>query len=310
MTTAITDEGMQFHSLFGTLDPFPYNRTIILSIESCRRSFDGALFIDRVLTALNLGKAVSHYPPKTREDFRQWHQHVCDAGNNLAYYHRLSIIYYLLLDIGGRGGGADRAEHFVNSTSMPHRYQIFMKGLWLMDTRSFERALEYLTHPSLISDFADDIITVLVRHAKDGDYTLPLAYYHTVQPSIQSSSALQTLFDAIARSSVMAGFEFSRSHADFMRRQLFQRLVLVVLDSSRGEEAAERAFELTSLPLDADEEQWFKECLESGEAKRLKTAKDTLLMRRIVTGHSVGAGEKGTWATVLEGVKTGSGSRV
>ena len=95
-----------------------------------------------------------------------------------------------------------------------------------------------------------------------------------------------------------------------MRRQLFQRLVLNVLGAGRGEEVAEKAFELTSLPLDAEEEQWFKEYLESGEAKRFKTAKDTLIMRGIVTGQGVGVNEKGSWATVLEGFKTGSGGRV
>ncbi|KAI1420420.1 nuclear pore complex assembly-domain-containing protein [Xylaria sp. FL1777] len=301
---------ISFSRLFGNLDPFPYSRTVILSIEATRRSFDGSLFIDRVLTALNQGKAVSHYPPKNEGALRQWHQQICDTNSNISVLHRHSIIYYMLLDINGRCGGTDRAERFANFASIPERYQVFMKGLWLMDTRNFERALEHLTHPSLISDFADDIITVLVRLAKDGDYTLPLAYYHTVQPSIQSSSTLQSLFDAIAQSSVISAFEFSRSHADYMRRQLFQRLVLAVLDSRRSGEAAERAFELTSLPLDADEEQWFKECLESGEAKRFKTAKDTLLMRRIVTGHSISAGEKGSWATVLEGFKTGGGGRV
>ncbi|KAK5630359.1 hypothetical protein RRF57_006074 [Xylaria bambusicola] len=329
------DDYLEFTRLFGGLDPFPYSRTVILSIESSRRSLDGALFIDRVLTALNLGQgkykyiqpparlpqqftslpcsihpAVSHYPPKNKDALRQWHQLICSNNNNITLHHKLSIIYYILLDIGGRCGGADRAERFAKYASIPDRYQIFMKGLWLMDTRNFELALEHLTHPSLISDFADDIIIVLVHHAKDGDYSLPLAYYHTVQPSIRSSAALEALFDAAAQSSVMTAFEFSRSHADYMRRQLFQRLVLSVLGSGRGEEAAEKAFELTSLPLDADEEQWFRECLESGEAKRFKTAKDTLITRRIITGQTVGANEKGSWATVLEGVKTGSGGRV
>ncbi|KAI0427162.1 nuclear pore complex assembly-domain-containing protein [Xylaria sp. FL1042] len=301
---------LSFTRLFGFLDTFPYSRTVILSIEATRRSFDGSLFIDRVLKALNLGQAVNHYPPKNEAALRQLHQHICDASNNISTLHRHSIIYYLYLDINGRCGGPESAERFAKFANIPERYQTFMRGLWLMDTRSFERALEHLTHPSLISDFADDIITVLVRLARDGDYTLPLAYYHTVQPSIQSSAAFEALFDAVAHSSVIAAFEFARSHADYMRRPLFQRLVLVVLNSGRGEEAAERAFELTSLPLDADEEQWFKECLESNEAKRLKNAKDTLLMRRIVTGNGVGGGEKGSWATVLEGFKTGSGGRV
>ncbi|KAI1757714.1 nuclear pore complex assembly-domain-containing protein [Xylaria castorea] len=301
----------QFDRVFGSVNPFPYSRTVIVSIEASRRSFEGSLFLDRVLKALNLGQVAKNYPPKNENALRQMHQHLCDT-NNITLHHKLSILYYLLLDIDGRSSnGESKAESFASLAGIPNRYQIFMKGLWLMDTRNFEIALQYLTHPSLISDFADDIITALVRHSKDHDYTLPLAYYHTVQPSIQSSNALQFLFDAIARSSVLEAFEFSRSHADYMRRQLFQRLVTVTLDSGSKEEdeAAERAFELTSLPFDADEEQWFKEYLESGEGKRLKTAKDTLVMRRIATGHGVTAGDRGAWATVLEGFKTGSGGR-
>ncbi|KAI1117896.1 nuclear pore complex assembly-domain-containing protein [Nemania sp. NC0429] len=299
----------QFDRVFGPMSPFPYNRTVAVSIETARRSLEGSLFIDRVLKALNLGQALGNYPPKNENALRQLHQHICDT-NNITPHHKLSILYYLLLDIDGRSGDGDsKAELFAARAGIPDRYQIFMKGLWFMDTRNFELALEHLTHPSLISDFADDIITVLARHSKDGDYTLPLAYYYTVQPSIRSSSALQSLFDAIARSNVVEAFSFSRSHAEYMRRQLFQRLIFVVLDAKPSDETAERAFELASLPLNTDEEQWFKEYLESGEGKRLKAAKDTLVMRRIATGHGAVTGEKGAWATYLEAVKTGSGGR-
>ncbi|KAI0401886.1 nuclear pore complex assembly-domain-containing protein [Xylaria palmicola] len=301
----------QFDRVFGLMNQFPYNRTVILSIETSRRGLEGGLFIDRVLKALNLGQAAKNYPPKNEIALRQLHQHLCDASS-ITLHHKLSILYYLLLDIDGRSTPtANKAESFGSSAGLPARYQIFMKGLWFMDTRNFELALQYLTHPSLISDFADDIITALVHHcAKDGDYELALAYYHTVQPSLQSSPALRLLFDAVARSSVAEGFELSRSHADFMRRPLFQRLVHVVLESELDEDTPDRAFELASLPFDADEEQWFREYLESGDGKRLKAAKDTLVMRRIATGQAVAAGDKGNWATVLEGFKAGSGGRV
>jgi hypothetical protein len=253
----------------------------------------------------------SNYPPKNENALRQLHQHICDNNNNLTLQHKLSILFYLLLDLDERADdGTSRADSFAERAGLPFRYQLFMKGLWLMDTQNWERAVEHLTHPSLTPDFADDIITVLVRRAKDGDYTLALAYYHSLQPSIQSSVALELLFDAIALSSIVEAFEFAQSHANHMRQQLFQRLLVAVLDSGRSEVTAERAFELTSLPFDADEERWFKEYLESGEGKRLNAAKDTLLMRRIATGYATGAGEKGTWATVLESFKSGSGGRV
>ncbi|KAI2624462.1 nuclear pore complex assembly-domain-containing protein [Xylaria nigripes] len=302
-------DNTEFERAFGSMKPFPYERRTIQNIELSRRNLEGSLFIDRVLKALNVPKPASNYPPKDEEALRQLHELIC-TSKNLTQHHKLSIIYYFLLDIDGRFFHDDiLAGPFARRTGIPDCYQVFMRGLWFMDTHNHELALEHLTHPSLISDFADDIIRVLVRHAKDGDYTLPLAYYHTVQPSIKSSATLELLFDAIARSSVMEAYEFTRSHADYMRRQLFRRMVLVVLDSGSSEEAAERALELTSLSFDADEEQWFTECLESGEGKGLRAAKDTLLMRRIATGKAIVGGEKGTWAIVLEGFKAGSGGR-
>ncbi|KAI0142680.1 nuclear pore complex assembly-domain-containing protein [Xylariaceae sp. FL1272] len=303
-------EYTNFDYVFGSVSPFPYHRPYIQKIEASRQNLDGLLFLDRVMKAVNLPQAINLYPPKNEKALRQLHEVICDA-DNITPHHKLSILYYLLLDIDERTNSVDnKAQIFADRSGIPKRYMTFMQGLWYMDSELFDTALEYLTHPSLISDFADDIITVLVRRVKDGDYTLPLAYYHTVQPSLQSSTALELIFDAMARSSVIEAFEFTRSHADYMRRQLFNRLVIAVLDSKKSQDSAERAFELTSLPFDEEEEQWFTECLESGEGKRSKSAKDTLLMRRIATGLPPAAGEKGTWATVLEGFKVGSGGRV
>ncbi|KAI1378121.1 nuclear pore complex assembly-domain-containing protein [Hypoxylon crocopeplum] len=297
----------QFELIFGSLDPFPYTRAFIQNLEASRRSLEGSLFIDRVLKALNLSKATSHYPPKNEAALRQLYEHIGES-KSATIHHKLSVVYYLLLDIDDRNGG-NLSETFAQRFSMPARYKIFMKGLWHMDAKQFHLALEYLTHPSLQPDFVDDIITVLVRHARGGDYSLPLAYYHTVQPLVQSSSTLELLFDALARSSIVDAFQFSRSHAEHMRRQLFHRLVLSVLDSTGKDESADKALALTSLPFDAQEEQWFKEYLGSGESKRLGVAKDTLLMRRIATGQVGYGGETGAWAVVLEGFKTGSGGR-
>ncbi|KAI2606796.1 nuclear pore complex assembly-domain-containing protein [Hypoxylon sp. NC1633] len=296
-----------FDRAFGPLNPFPYSPAFVQQVETSRRSLEGSLFVDRVLKALNLSKATSHYPPKDVAALRQLHEHIIKS-DNATVHHKYSIIFYLLLDIDNQNG-SNLAESYARRASLPTRYKIFMKGLWHMDAQQFHTALEYLTHPSLQPDFVDDVITVLVHHAKNGDYTLPLSYYHTVQPLIQSSSALELLFDALARSSVIDAFQFSRSHAESMHRQLFQRLVLSVLEGFRNDESAERALELTSLPFDAQEEQWFNECLESGDSKRLAAAKDTLLMRRIASGQVGYGGETGTWAVVLEGFKTGNGGR-
>ncbi|RYP50161.1 hypothetical protein DL768_004278 [Monosporascus sp. mg162] len=305
----------QFHVVFGPLSPFPLDKSWAQSVESHRRNLDGALFLDRVLGALNLSQAAKNYPPKNESALRQLHQQVCEASN-VAMHHKLSILYYLLLDIDahpkGRSQIPDRAEDFAMKAAVPQKYSIFMKGLWLMDSAEFDLALEYLTHPSLVPDFADDIIVTLARHStKDGDYSLPLAYYHTVQPVLKTSLAQELLFDALARSSVPEALAFARARPEFTRQQLFRRLVLTVLGTQgqHDEEAASRAFELASLPLDEDEERWFTETLTGADGKRLKGAKDTLLMRRITRGEVPSAGEKGDWAVVLEGFRAGSGGR-
>ncbi|XXH02110.1 hypothetical protein Hte_008477 [Hypoxylon texense] len=301
-------DSAQYGRIFGSLDPFPYNRAFVQQIEATRRGLDGSLFIERVLKALNLSNATNLYPPRNEAALRKLFEHICDS-TNATIHHKASVVFYLLLDVDDRNG-VDRAQYIAEQLNIPENYKIFMQGLWYMDNQTFDVALQYLTHPSLQPDFVDDIVSVLVRHAPEGDYSLPLAYYQTVQPLVQSPSTLELLFRALARSSIVDAFQFSRSHADFMRRQLFQRLVLTALEPAGGDESAERALALISLPFDTNEERWFKECLEGGEGKRLAVAKDALLMRKIATNQATLGSETGTWAVVLEGFKAGSGGRI
>ena len=45
--------------------------------------------------------AVKNYPPKNDTALRQLHQHICDAST-VAVHHKLSILYYLLLNFEDR----------------------------------------------------------------------------------------------------------------------------------------------------------------------------------------------------------------
>ncbi|KAK8127090.1 fungal specific transcription factor [Apiospora kogelbergensis] len=319
----------KFDRVFGSLDSFPYTRKSLQEADSHRRIFGGALFIDRVLAALGHGKGMSPtspithiymaiethhlclslasklYPPKSEEVLRQLHEQITKS-NSIEDHHKLSVIFYILLDFD-----EDKADSFANRAGVPTKYQIFMRGLWNMDRQAFEVALEHLAHPSLQAEFADDIVATLVRHGSQGgeDYTLALAYYHTVQPVLKNPVAIELLFDAMVRSNVSEALAFSRTKPHAMREQLFQRLVANVLDEARGGETAERACELAALPFDAVEEAWFRDFLATGNGKKLKAAKDTLMMRQIAIGQVTSAGEKGSWGTVMEGFKVGSGGR-
>lgn len=147
-------------------------------------------------------------------------------------------------------------------------------------------ALEHLAHPSLPSEFADDIITVLVRHAKADDYSLPLAYYHTAQPVLRTSEALELLFGALARTSVTEALYFSRRHPERARQLLFERLVASVLE--HPEAVGARGRELVSLPLTGAEEKWFHDFVTAGDGRKSKNARPLAQMRQVVTGRARG----------------------
>jgi hypothetical protein len=146
-----------------------------------------------------------------------------------------------------------------------------------------KQALEYIAHPSLIPDFADDIIVALVRHAPENDYRLPLAYFHTVQPIFKTSHALEFLFDAMARTSAADALCYSRTHPGHLRQLLFHRLVASALRPQSGDDVRHR--ELVALPLDADEDAWLEEHILHGEGRKLKGSRDVLLRRYIWTSR-------------------------
>jgi hypothetical protein len=142
--------------------------------------------------------------------------------------------------------------------------------------------LEYVAHPSLIPDFADDIVIALVRHATDDDYSLALSYVYSVQPILKSAHALELLFSAMARTNVTEALYYSRTHPEHTRELLFHRLVASVLDV---EEGLNPANELIRLSLDELEDGWLQEYLTSGSGKKLRAAKDVLLMRYMASNR-------------------------
>jgi len=194
-----------------------------------------------------------------------------------------------------------------------------MIGLWHMDRQNFEEAVQYLTHPSLIPTFADEILELLVR-TSNKDLSLPLAYYHTVQPTLIGQQAIECLFSAIARTSVLEAFYFSRGQPAYTRQHMFEMLVALVLNNSRSDTIAGRSVELVNLPLTPEEDYWLEEYLVRGEGRALKKGKDTLMMRKIGTGNfSESLDLKGNshravggldWGTLSDAIQEGLGPRL
>ncbi|KAF8857095.1 hypothetical protein BDZ45DRAFT_675034 [Acephala macrosclerotiorum] len=258
-----------------------YDDDTIASIEENRKAIAG-LFIERVMKALGIKRPAKYYPPKSNGDLRNLHKAIVESGS--ADTQKISVLYYLLLEFDHPTGARDYSTALEQRAFLPAKYQIYMKGLWHLDRKEFELALQYLTHPSLIPTFADEILEVLVRYSSK-DLSLALAYYHTVQPALTSRPAIECLFSAIGRTSVTEAFYFCRGQPEYAQRHMFEMLVALVLNNSTPDTIAARSVELVNLPFTKEEEEWFEDYLLRGDGRALKKGRDTLMMRKIGTGN-------------------------
>lgn len=153
----------KFHAVFPLEGQKPYDANGVREIETYRKTFHGVLFIDRVLKALGIGEGSPSlsrlptrsvgvhlcipanlpapplgkiYPPKGENGLRSLHQQVCES--KVSAHHKLSVLYYLLLDHDAvRGSRSSLAEELSSDSALPSKYQILMKGLWHMDHQQF-----------------------------------------------------------------------------------------------------------------------------------------------------------------------------
>lgn len=152
------EEYIHAHKVFRPEWGTPYaNQEFVHEIEVFRKSFNGVLFIDRVLRALGITKCkpispsaakaattppltnpaslAKSYPPKGERGLYDLHQQICDSRS--AVHHKLSVFYYILLDFDTLGGRTNYAENYAFHFSVPEKYKLFMKGLWQLDHQQF-----------------------------------------------------------------------------------------------------------------------------------------------------------------------------
>jgi len=94
------------------------------------------------------------YPPKGDTGLRSLHKQICESKVSLQ--HKLSVLYYLLLDHDDAfGTHSQLAQGLADEWGLPQKYQILMRGLWHMDRKEFKVSrdatvvvpLHYLTTP-------------------------------------------------------------------------------------------------------------------------------------------------------------------
>ncbi|OJD23919.1 hypothetical protein ACJ73_04728 [Blastomyces percursus] len=272
-------------------DPKTYDH-----IVANRRALENILFVDRLLKALNIDAASRVYPPRTNQALRALYAQIVSSSS--PNHHKQALIYYILRDLRSTSGG-DASLQFARRCYLPEKYRLFIEGLWYLDRLEFRRALEYLTEPSLLPTFPDEILYTLATHSKqkqqqqqqhrneNHDDSLATAYYLTVSPPLATPKALNAYFALLCRTHITESFYFARkTPSPSSHRDLLEQLIIFVLSTTKlGETRAKRAMELINLPFSAEEERWFEDCLLTGKARHLPGAKDTVMMRRVATGR-------------------------
>ncbi|KAH1639568.1 hypothetical protein KXX39_003733 [Aspergillus fumigatus] len=269
-----------FDSIFYFNKSFNYDDKVIEQILSNRRALGNQLFADRLLGLLGVQAVKQLYPPRSNADLRALVNHIVSSA--LDIHHKQALIYYILKDCRA---ASDAASQFARRCHLPEKYRLFIEGLWNLDRLELRRAIEYLTEPSIIPTFPDEILYVLtLSQLPKHDDNLAMAYYLTVTPPLASEKVQKAFFEILCRSSITEAFYFTRKRDESLRRAYLEQLIEFVLKTSPGQMRSQRAMELISLPLDNTEEEWFEEALLRGCAKTLHGAKDTAMMRRFATG--------------------------
>jgi len=80
--------------------------------------------------------ATKFYPSSDHKKLRDLHEAIVKSDG--ADHHKVSILFYILLDLDAPTGRRDYSTQFERATHLPSKYAIYMKGLWHMDRLEFE----------------------------------------------------------------------------------------------------------------------------------------------------------------------------
>ncbi|PYH97036.1 hypothetical protein BO71DRAFT_347790 [Aspergillus ellipticus CBS 707.79] len=275
----------EFDSIFYFNKNYTYDGKVIEQIVSSRRALENRLFADRLLGLIGVKAVTQLYPPRSNSDLRTLVSHI--VSSPLDIHHKQALIYYILKDC--RVANTDPASGFLRRCHLPEKYRLFIEGLWNLDRLEFKRAIEYLTEPSIIPTFPDEILYVLtLPQLLKHDDSLVMAYYLTVAPPLASDKVQRAFFKTLCRASITEAFYFTRKYDETLRQNYLTQLIEFVHTTDPGQVRSTRAMELIGLPFDDQEEEWFEDALLHGSAKGLHGSKDTVMMRRLASGKSSG----------------------
>jgi len=85
---------------------------------------------------IDITLATKFYPANNNKKLRDLHDAIVKSDG--ADHHKISVLYYIILDCDAPTGRRDYSTQFENASYLPGKYAKYMKGLWHMDRLDFE----------------------------------------------------------------------------------------------------------------------------------------------------------------------------
>lgn len=129
---------------------FAYDKNVLDTIISNRRSLENQLFIDRLLGLMGVKAGMNtvttvndvanqalrtvheKYPPKSNQHLRELYKQI--LLSSFPNHQKQAVIYYLLRDCRAN----EALVQFLRRCSIPDKYQLFIDGLWHLDRLEFQ----------------------------------------------------------------------------------------------------------------------------------------------------------------------------
>ncbi|PPR04583.1 hypothetical protein CVT24_012011 [Panaeolus cyanescens] len=207
-----------YNSFFDAAN-FPWQEPWPEQIRLRRASMHDSLIFDILLLSGGITQPHVLYPPENPEGLNKLLEAIADSTYDTLKQD--SLVYYLL-----KWYQDGRERTFQQTKCIPPQFSALTDAYWHIDTGvNVARAVAILSDARLNRDYADRIILALSL-APDAP-TLIRRYVQTAKPILVNPPELEMYTIALADSSVLEAWKFSRTFTDVeeMRSRLFRKIL-------------------------------------------------------------------------------------
>ncbi|KTW31024.1 uncharacterized protein T551_01576 [Pneumocystis jirovecii RU7] len=179
---------------------FPYNVQLLNTIKSFRKTHDGKLFFDLLLTEIAF---IPHpeklYPPKTFSDLKKLYFAV--ENSQIDELKKNCYHYYVLKDW-------NMDEKFSCDVFIPIIYRKLMDSYWYLDRMRFQDAFSSLCTPNLIPNFPEKILNSFYFLSGERGPQMTVAYISLMSLPLDTDEKLNLYMSALIKVDIPSAYSF------------------------------------------------------------------------------------------------------